>query len=594
MTAALSLLALRNRPEIDAVVPGLHFSPVRNGLAAALSLMALIAAAPSLAAQIDVESRIDRITVYPDAAQASRIAEVELPAGAHSLTLRGLPINLDPDSLRVEGAGEGRIAIGSVETRVAPAPKPEADTGLAGRLKELQDNRATLVARISTLQAKKAMIERYAQASPEKLGDKSAPLDVGQWTNAWNAVGEGLAKVAAETLTAQQSLIAIDQEIRAVQASNRPSPQRIGPSREATIEIEAANATKARLVVTYRVAGAGWRPHYDARLSVGESKPSLELIRRAAVSQRTGEDWKNVALTVSTVRAQRGVAAPDVLVERLKFFEPRPRPMVMSRPAPAPAARARQYENKDGVIGAVQAPAAPIVEAVREQEAELETGAYEAQFRVPGRVDIPGDGSSRSVRLGSSTIEPSLSVRVSPAIDTTAYLEVSFTNGDDAPLLPGAVNIQRDGMFVGRGFMKLVAPGDETRLGFGADDAVKVTRTPIRRRESGPGWMGATRTEVKDFRTIVRNLHKFPVNVYVADRIPISEDSSISIEPLSTNTPPTEKTVEGRRGVMGWRFDLAPQAQKEVRLGWQIKWPNDKRLMSETLPDGLASSSASP
>ncbi|MBM3609716.1 MAG: DUF4139 domain-containing protein, partial [Alphaproteobacteria bacterium] len=215
------------------------------------------------------------------------------------------------------------------------------------------------------------------------------------------------------------------------------------------------------------------------------------------------------------------------------------------------------------------------------------------QFRVPGRVDIPADGSQRTLRLGTMTIEPKLTVRLSPAIDTTAYLEAAFTNSYEAPLLPGAVNIHRDGLFAGRGQLIFTAPGDEARLGFGADDAVKVTRVPVSRKESGPGLFGSNRSETKDFRTTVRNLHKFPVSIAMTDRMPVSEDSKIVIEALSTNTPPTEKIVSGRRGVMAWAFELAPGAQREIRLGWQVRWPADRRLVNETLPDGLPSDSAS-
>ena len=205
---------------------------------------------------------------------------------------------------------------------------------------------------------------------------------------------------------------------------------------------------------------------------------------------------------------------------------------------------------------------------------------------MPGRIDIPSDGSMRSLRIGAQTIEPALVVKVSPSLDTTAYLEASFVNKEEAPLLPGEVNIQRDGMFVGRGAFTLVAPGEEAKLGFGADERVKVTRVPLSRREANAGWLGANRTERQDFRTTIRNLHPFPVKVSVVDRIPIAEDSTIVIEALSTNTAPTEKTVTDRRGVLGWTFDLAPNATREIRLGWQIRWPKEKQVVSETLPDG--------
>ncbi len=553
-----------------------------------ISLAALISASPVLAATLDAASKVEAVTVYPDAAQVTRIAEIDLPAGATSVVFKGLPMALDPASLRVEGSGGAPVQIGSVESRVAPVQQQPPENALSEKLRKLNGEREVTQARLAALQAKKTMIERFAQASPEKLGDKAAPMDVEKWAGAWDAVGEGLARLAEENQTLRQRLADIEQEIRTVQASNRTPAQRTQPTRDVTVEIEAQGATRSRLVLIYRVAGAGWQPLYDARLeSKGNEKPVMQLVRRAQVAQRTGEDWTNIELSVSTVRAQRGTQAPDVLAQRIRIFEPRP----MAMPRSATSNEMAKRADAPMVSGMVAAPAPQVVDALREErarevEATIETGTYEAQFRVPGRIDVPTDGSQRSLRIGSQTIEPSLIVKTSPSLDATAYLEASFTNKEEAPILPGEVNIQRDGMYVGKGAFRLIAPGEDAKLGFGADERVKVTRVPVSRRENTPGWLGANKTEKQDFRTTIRNLHPFAVKVNVVDRVPISEDTNIVIEALSTNTAPTEKQVEERRGVMGWSFDLSPNASKEVRLGWQIRWPKDKQVLSETLPDG--------
>ena len=83
---------------------------------------------------------------------------------------------------------------------------------------------------------------------------------------------------------------------------------------EVRIDLAAAAATKATLRVTYAVRNARWTPLYDARLDTGakDRKPALELVRRAEITQSTGEDWSNVTLGVSTVRAARGGSAPEL------------------------------------------------------------------------------------------------------------------------------------------------------------------------------------------------------------------------------------------------------------------------------------------
>jgi uncharacterized protein (TIGR02231 family) len=178
-----------------------------------------------------------------------------------------------------------------------------------------------------------------------------------------------------------------------------------------------------------------------------------------------------------------------------------------------------------------------------------------------------------------------LSVRAAPAFDPTAYLEASFVNTDEAPILPGELSIQRNGVFVGRGQLGMVAPGATTRIGLGADERVKIERKPVSRKENEPTWFGQTKQEVREFRTTVQNLHPFPIRTFIVDRIPISENSAITIEQLPATTTPNDKTVEGRRGVLGWTFDIAPNETKEIRLAYRMRWPADRDVTFETLPD---------
>src|SRR6185436_17735031 len=108
-------------------------------------------------------------------------------------------------------------------------------------------------------------------------------------------------------------------------------------------------------------------------------------------------------------------------------------------------------------------PTAP----AQEQEATIETGGYQALFRIPGRVTVMGNEGAKSFRISTATIAPDLLVRAAPALDETAYLEASLKNAEEAPLLAGRVSLYRDGIFGGRGALALT-PKDETlRLGFG-------------------------------------------------------------------------------------------------------------------------------
>ena len=561
--------------------------------ATALSVLALLTALPALGAEIEAKSKIDSVIVYPDAAAITRVLEMEVPAGVSTLVFRGLPMGIDPASLRVEGAGSGRLLLGAVETRTAPAASRPVDTVLETKLKGLRSDREAVQALLESLEAKKAMMVRFSQSGPEKLSPDSKPIDIAQWTAAWDAVGQGLAKVGDELRGGRTKARELDEEIRGLeQARQRPQPQNAA-TRDVMVEVDSETAQKGRFTLGYRVGGAGWQPLYDARLDTNAAggKAALELVRRADVTQRTGEDWTGVTLSVSTVRARRGTQAPDMQTQRLAFYEPpialqgglaRAAPKSVASPAPIAKNAIDDVRQRDEV----NAPAMEAMKQAEEQQATLDAGAFQASFQIQGRLDIPADGSHKTFRISTTKMTPELLVRTTPALDETAYLQARIKNDDEAPLLPGIVNILRDGGFVGAGRIGLVAPGDTADIGFGADDRVKVSRVPIRRKENEPSWTTSSKTEQREFRTSVKNLHGFPIKVNIVDQIPISENSAITIEQLSTTTAPTEKIVNDRRGVMGWTYDVAPNETRTIMLAYRMKWPADRDVVFQSVPNG--------
>ena len=150
----------------------------------------------------------------------------------------------------------------------------------------------------------------------------------------------------------------------------------------------------------------------------------------------------------------------------------------------------------------------------------------------------------------------------------TAFLQASFKHAEDAPLLPGRVSIYRDGMFVGRSPMALAAKDETVRLGFGADEKVKIARTVVRKNEGTAGLIGSSKTDEREFKTTIRNAHEFPIRVAIEDQMPVSEIEDIQVEMLPVTTPPTARDLRDRRGVMEWAFEAKPgeSSRDQVRL----------------------------
>jgi uncharacterized protein (TIGR02231 family) len=538
-----------------------------------LVVIAAFAAAPAWAADIDATSAVDAVTVYPDGASVTRLITLDLPSGDNTLVAKDFPLTLDPSSLRVEGEAGAKLTIGAIDTRPPRAAPPVNLPELDKRIEALKDERANLDGAINAAAARRKFAERFAEASPAGLGEKGEARPIAEWRTAFAAVADEVASADTAIRDAERKQRDIDRDIARLEQDRAQKP----PSKlEVRIDLATAAATKATLRVTYTVRNARWAPLYDARLDTGakDRKPALELVRRAEITQSTGEDWSNVALAVSTVRTARGGSAPE-LNSLIVQYPQLPRPaapsaqMDMAMPSAAPAAR-----NLMGKI----AEASP--ERADEQQASVEVGGFQVTFKIPGRVSLGASEGAKSLRVSTATIAPDLAVRSAPVRDPTAFLEASFKQSEDAPLLPGRVAIYRDGVFVGRGQMAAAGKDDTVRLGFGADDKVKIERTVVKRSEGSAGLIVTTsKTDERSFRTSVRNGHNFPIKIAIEDQLPVSENEDIAVEMLPATTAPTTTNLRDRRGVLEWAFEAKPGEVRDIAFAWRVRWPKDKGVV---------------
>src|SRR5262245_15688773 len=240
-------------------------------LSATCLAMMLCCPAALWASEIETLAPISAVTVYPDRAEVTRLIEAEVPAGATTVVVTGLPLDLMPDSIRVSGEASGTLLIGSIETtrHVAEAPPvPEPDPKIEAEIQALRDRRRAAEDRMAVAQMQ---IDYYAlilQAAPD-VADKQLirGLDPQQWQQVWAAVGANTAQAREtirlseiETRTIDDAIMEKKAHAQSQPVAEPPTP----PSLVVRVNIDAPSPTTARLRLTYQLAGASWRPVYDA------------------------------------------------------------------------------------------------------------------------------------------------------------------------------------------------------------------------------------------------------------------------------------------------------------------------------------------
>jgi uncharacterized protein (TIGR02231 family) len=558
---------------------------------AATAVSLLLLAGAAAAAEVPATSRVDAVTVFPAGAEVTRTAKLKLDKGEHVVIFKDVPAQAAPNSIRVEGRATGKLEIGSVDTRrlFVPRDDEEAAAGERRRLENeldgMRDERANLDAQVLAAETQKTLLANLAQLPVRPTPQAAAGAPVEDWSRILAIIASGTAEAHRTAQDAQVKMRDLDRKIEDAEKKLAS----IAPAREERTEVKvyvsAAAPLEADMSVFYQVPNASWSAIYDARLATGARNvaPKLELTRRAAITQRTGEAWNDVTLVLSTTRPTAGAAAPDLYPITVDY-EPEPQPRPLARQAPMSDDRARLGQARGGAADAAEseaqvamaAPAPVPMEQAIERDALAVSAPFQALFAVPGRLSVPNTGEAKRVQLAVDNMEPALAVRTVPKSDAKAYLYAKLVLPKGSPVLPGTVSLFRDGTFVGTGQLPVLSPGEEHELGFGIDDSVRVRHAVVEDKRGQTGLISSSKTDTRNYRVTIKNMHERPVSLSVIDQIPASQNADIKVE--RTGTPPSKENIEDRRGVLLWESKLDPDEEEVIEFGYRVTWPAAKAI----------------
>jgi uncharacterized protein (TIGR02231 family) len=176
--------------------------------------------------------------------------------------------------------------------------------------------------------------------------------------------------------------------------------------------------------------------------------------------------------------------------------------------------------------------------------------------------------------------DTALYVMAVPRLDHTAYLYAKLALPKTSSLLlPGPVSLFRDGVFVGSGRLPQRSPGESRPLGFGADERVRVTQVVLTDKTSETGTFSKSRVEEHGYAITVKNLHTRPIEIQVADRMPVSAQEEIKVD-FSVTAGPQPVPIEGenKRGLFRWNLNAAPDEEQKLIYVYRVTSPADKKI----------------
>lgn len=539
------------------------------------ALLAGIIALAGTATAAPLQSTITAATVYLDRAVVTRTGVLELSPGEHDLVLEGLPASLMDNSLIVSGRGTARATILDVNARTrwldfTPNDKvrelEDQLKGFAHDMRVLNDRSGLLDRQLALLQS----ISTTATMPPGK--ESTLPrVSVEEWERLLDFANGGFEKITTGRQEIDFAREQLQEKINRAQAQLGQIRGAGGKNvKDVTIRVAVEGAGRLAVSLSYTLPDASWAPTYDARLSTSARTVALGYF--GVVRQRTGEDWSNIDVTLSTARPSLGGAAPDLNPWYVDLF----------RPMPMSGGLARRQEKAKSVYADELAAASPAVAQNQPEDkdasqlvATVAQGATSATFHIPVKATIPSDNAPHKVGITTLPFTADLAYTATPKLAAAAFLGATVTNDSDFPILAGTMAVFLDDTYIANSSLRTVMTGEKFDLALGADDGIRVERKRLNRFTEEVGLISKETRVTYDVMITVQNNKKTTEKITVRDQLPVSRNEKIVVKLLA---PPSKDAVQDGQGILTWTLELKPGEKRELPLRISVTHPVDVQV----------------
>lgn len=292
---------------------------MKSLIIALISLLSISLSAETLK-ELKVDTKVNEVTVFIEGAQISRHKTVDVPAGKSILKFEGLSPFIDAKS--VQARIDGYVTVLSVNHQknfVKKANKSEEINKLIAQFDAIDDELVIEYAYLSIIKEELAFLNEN-----RNLGGRNEQVTVLNLQQASEYYGKRLKELKLASIDRNKTISDLEDQQEDLQNQiNSISSVKETPTGEIIVKVEAKDATKAKVEISYVVSNAGWFPSYDIRAqSINEP---IELIYKANVRQDTKEDWDNVTLSFSSSNPNVSGVAPALQTYFLNYYLAPPR-----------------------------------------------------------------------------------------------------------------------------------------------------------------------------------------------------------------------------------------------------------------------------
>jgi len=531
-----------------------------------------------------LESEIKSVIVYKDRAMVKRFATLNLEKDEHTLVFENLPLNIEKNSIQVNGSEGLTLQDIKFETKyISELPNNDKNELLANR-KKIEDKIKEINEKSLILEKEKTFVDSIVKKIVEtETSENNVELDPEKWfkmvdftRNRYDKIDNEIRNYNIQKEELQQNLKSINFDL-----SKYDKPEtRI--NNQVIIKISNIELAERTIQLNYIVYGPSWYPVYDLRVVTETKKMSIEY--NALVTQKTGENWENVKVQLSTAQAQISGTQPELSPWYLNFYtyqaasysSPKGGMMrSMDKKSKSKMEFAKEVEEEgdyDEFINDNIAMAKPV--------AKVETGATSVVFVVAGKNTIDTNGETYKVCIMVQEFNAEFKYSAVPKLIPYSYLKAKVKNESEFPFLPGESHIFLDGNFVANSNFNLVIPNEEFFTSLGVDEGMKVEYKFLKKYEKEEGVFSKKRKLIFEYNIIITNNKKSDEEVTIFDQLPISSHQDIIIELIEPKFKEnTEELKKDELNKFTWKFTIKNGDKKIIPFKYSIEYPREQTIM---------------
>jgi prefoldin subunit 5 len=546
-----------------------------------------------------IKTEVDEVKLFLTAGEMAHHEKVTLKKGRNRLVFTGISAYADPQSIQFVGEGNYRLVSVSTEMDFLAAEQfnPEISV-LKDSLENLSDAHQNTQDILDSYLAEQAVLN-----TNRDLGGNSQNITVAQIKEA----GEFYRK---RTLEINQAITKLKKEKRRLSETvetlrfqlvelNYNENQR---SNQVVVLLDSDETKAIETSLKYLVSDCGWAATYD--LSAIDINQKINLKYKAQVYNNTGNDWKDVVLTLSTGDPNLSASHPELSPWYLNYYTAAYSETKSSNNYYSPQAVQQDYRqevtsninianqraydnyytlddtekmNEQLSWNKLELSKNQVVGNGTVQMRQIEISELTTEFKIEHKFSCPTDAKPYMVNVKEMDLDATFSHITVPKLDKAAFLMANIVGWQDLDLIPGPTNVYFAGVYVGMSDINTRNVSDTLSLSFGRDNKVVVMRK-LKKELSSKKIIGSSKKESYIYEVAIRNNRSTPINIKVYDQIPISNSTDISVTVDELSGGVQDITT----GEVKWNLTISSMEVQAKEIGYTVKYPKSSDITIQT------------